>query len=97
MYLINGFFVPLIYVVLFSRKRKKIQQQKLDNMKLVAESVAHELRTPLASITISAQALGNLLPTYSEAYVLAKEAKLPVKTLAPFLQKNLEELPFCFG
>ncbi|USN51126.1 MAG: HAMP domain-containing histidine kinase [Myxococcales bacterium] len=84
---------PICYVVLFSRKREKIQQLKINNMKFVAESIAHELRTPLSSMTMAAQALGQLLPTFCHAYTLAKEAKLPVKTIAPFLQKNLEELP----
>lgn len=92
-FILFSYLGPLVYIILFSRKRERIQKQKLDHMKLVAESVAHELRTPLSAMTMVAQALGKILPTYYEGYVLAKEANLPIKGVTPQLQKYFKELP----
>jgi signal transduction histidine kinase len=84
---------PIIYLFLFSRKKEKIQRHKLETMKMVAESIAHELRTPLSSVTMGSQALAKVLPYYCDAYDQAKKAKIPIKTLAPYQEKSLAELP----
>lgn len=87
---------PIIYILLFSRKKEKNQQFKLHSMKMVVASIAHELRTPLAAMTMGSQALAKFLPAYRDAYASAKEANLPVSTLLPYQEKNLGELPGVF-
>ncbi len=85
---------PIIYIILFSRKKEKNQKLKLHSMKMVVASIAHELRTPFAAITMGSQALAKFLPVYREAYADAKEANLPVKILLPIQEKNLSEWPY---
>lgn len=84
---------PLIYIFLFSRKKEKVQLEKLNTMKLVAESIAHELRTPLSAMTLGSQSLAKLLPQYSHAYALAKSAHLPVRSMSSYQESALDELP----
>ena len=72
--------------------QKKTEQElhetknKLDGMTLVSASIAHELRTPLATISMNAEALKETLPDLIHAYQLAEKAALPVqKTKSDFL------------
>jgi signal transduction histidine kinase len=84
---------PLIYILLFSRKKEKVQRQKIENMQFVAQSIAHELRTPLAAMTMGSQALAKLLPTYLDAYAKAQKAQLLKMPLTRFQEQNIEDLP----
>lgn len=90
---LSNYVGPMIYILLFSRKRDEIQREKLNNMSLAAESIAHELRTPLATMTMAAQALAQFLPIYFDAYKQAKAAGLAVKNISSWHEKHLEELP----
>lgn len=65
------------------RLEKELQEtlHKLDGMTVVAASIAHELRTPLATLSASIHNLREVFPDLLEGYRLAKEAGLPVKPL----------------
>jgi PAS domain S-box-containing protein len=72
------------------------KQRELDNMTIVAASIAHELRTPLASLSTAVHNLQDVLPDLIHGYLLAKEAGLSVKPIQPsyieLLQKTLTSM-----
>lgn len=69
--------------------KSKLQEERLQVLKAVGASVAHELRTPLRSIGSAASSVILYLPELLGAYKLAKEANLPVKVIR---NKNIELL-----
>jgi signal transduction histidine kinase len=71
----------IMYCAVFKEKNEVMQQEKILTMKLLSGSIAHELRTPLASVTSIARGVKKFLPHLLEAYRLAQEANLPVKTI----------------
>jgi len=76
-------------------KLKKAEGQ-LDGMLLLSASIAHELRTPLASIRAGVKGLKDLLPRLLDAYNKAKEHGLEVqpisKRVMDFAQDTLERV-----
>lgn len=58
-----------------------IKRERLRAMMTTANTVAHELRTPLLSIRAGAAGLKQHLPALLEAYRMATEAGLPVEAL----------------
>lgn len=70
------YFYAILIGAFFARNREKIKEVKLEALKSLAYSIAHEMRTPLASIAAGASNLGKFLPIYDKAYLLAVEAKL---------------------
>lgn len=88
----------IVYMMLFSQKKvyyQKFQQiqEKLHHMKMLAGSLAHELRTPLSAVSMGAQSLGELLPIYQRTYAQAKEAKLAIEPLSTGQEQSLADLP----
>lgn len=81
--------LPSIYVfffsvgagVLFGRRKEKINDARLDMYKAVAGSIAHEMRTPLATIRMGAETLKNKLPLYIDAYDTAVGAGISVPSV----------------
>lgn len=67
-----GVFITLASAILiaslFSRNRDLITKQKLSVMSMVAGSIAHELRTPLASIKFAMEGLLRHLPSLLRVY-----------------------------
>jgi len=74
-------------------RKEKIQQEKIHTMKMLAGSIAHELRTPLSSMMMGAKAMGRLFPLYQDAYKKAKKAKLATKQVSTDEKKYLVALP----
>lgn len=69
----------------------RITQEKMETMRLLAASIAHELRTPLGSVRVEAESLLESLPALLEAYELAKTYNLPVKPLPMRRLKGVKE------
>ncbi len=67
-----------------AKLKEKLLEEKLEAMNAIAASIAHELRTPLASISKGTSA-EKYLPKLVEGYELAKQADLPV----PFIRQNV--------
>ncbi|MCC2647096.1 MAG: sensor histidine kinase [Rickettsiaceae bacterium] len=90
---ISSYLTVFIYCSLFSEKKEKIYQEKFDSMKAVAGAIAHEMRTPLNTISNMVQNFNNYLPLLFKTYNLSKD-HLP---LAEKLEKSelefLENLP----
>lgn len=83
----------IIIGLIFSRSHERTHQQKIQTMKMLAGSIAHELRTPLSAMMMSGRALAKILPAYKEAYAKAKSAGLLEQTVDSDQERYLAGLP----
>jgi signal transduction histidine kinase len=83
----------IIIGLFFSRSHERNHQDKLNTMKVLAGSIAHELRTPLSAMMMGVQNLARLLPIYREGYGQARQANLPIPKLTPREEQYLSKLP----
>ncbi len=95
----QGSIIGILGVSFDITEHKRIEQElqetrhKLDGMTLVSASIAHELRTPLASLSVGASALKNYLPRLLEAYRAAEQANIPLAKIPAKQLQLLEKLP----
>ncbi len=75
------------------RLKNTVNEEKMEAMKMLAASIAHELRTPLAAIKAQGSVIQILLPTLIKAYHLALEADMLQKPLRNSQVEFLEHLP----
>ena len=87
------YFYAVLIGALFARNREKINEVKLQALKSLAYSIAHEMRTPLASIAAGASNLGKFLPIYDKAYLLAVEAELMPPQINPRQHDRIKDIP----
>jgi signal transduction histidine kinase len=87
------YFYAIIIGLIFSRSHQRNHQEKLQTMKMLAGSIAHELRTPLSAMMMGGRALGRILPVYQEAYTKAKSAHLLEQTVSPDQETYLASFP----
>jgi signal transduction histidine kinase len=78
---------------LFGRNRERVNEARLQAAKSLAYSIAHEMRTPLATIAAGATNLGKYLPIYDDAYLKAQKAGLPVANIDGRIHKLLIDIP----
>lgn len=83
------FFAAFIIGSIFNRNKELIEKERLQTMKTIAASIAHELRTPLRAIDSGITGIKKCLPTLLESYSVAKEAQLSLPYLNPIDQKAL--------
>lgn len=81
--LVDTFLSSIVMGVIFSRKKEKVEQEKLQAMKLLSTNIAHELRTPLAAINAGAGGIQDYLPDLIHGYELAKEYGISVPKISP--------------
>lgn len=79
----------LFFGAIFAHKKDLIQAERLYAMKTLGSSIAHEMRTPLLSITSAASGIIKFIPKLIEAYHLAKANDLPVANIK---ESNLKAL-----
>lgn len=79
--LINTYLVSLIMGLIFSRNKDLVEKGKLQAMRALGASLAHELRTPLAAINACAGGIREYLPDLISTYELAKKSQLPIPTI----------------
>lgn len=79
-----------------TQERLKETENRLEGMLLLSSSIAHELRTPLASIRAGVYGLIDLLPRFFDAYRQAKAHGLDIKPISEkvlgFAQDSLERI-----
>ncbi|MDF2868214.1 MAG: histidine kinase, gyrase and HSP90-like ATPase family protein [Gammaproteobacteria bacterium] len=68
-------------------------RHKLEGMTLVGASIAHEIRTPLSSLEISANTMQRNIPLLIQAYEKAVSLKLDVPAIDKHILGGLKELP----
>ncbi len=71
--IVNTASISLIMGIMFSRKKGMLERAKLEAMRVLGFSLAHELRTPLASIRSGIDGINRYLPTLFDVYDLAKK------------------------
>ncbi|HXW53834.1 MAG TPA: HAMP domain-containing sensor histidine kinase, partial [Myxococcota bacterium] len=83
----------VIIGILFSRRNEKITQEKLSILQNMSASIAHEIRTPLASILINSQHLKKYFSKYRISHNLAKSAGLSVPNISTTEERLVSEIP----
>ena len=63
----------IIYVKIFVVKEEQLNQEKLRSMKALAGAIAHEMRTPLLTLSAIAHRLDRILPTMMPAPLSQKK------------------------
>lgn len=74
-----------------SLSHQMTQQARVDALTASSNNIAHELRTPLASVRVAAQAVRRYLPILLETHRLAREANLAVPELRLAHLQGLEK------
>jgi two-component system, CAI-1 autoinducer sensor kinase/phosphatase CqsS len=79
-------YLPLMVFALVggavcSVSQNMAEQSQVDALTAASNNIAHELRTPLGSLRISAQAVRRYLPDLLRSHHLAEAARLPVTEL----------------
>ncbi|MGV8949167.1 MAG: sensor histidine kinase [Candidatus Paracaedibacter sp.] len=87
------YIYAVIIGLVFSRINERSHQAKIHTMKMLAGSIAHELRTPLSAMMMSGQALGRILPAFQAGYNKAKAANLLEQTVDSDQERYLAGLP----
>lgn len=87
------YIYTFIIGALFARNREKINEVKLEALKSLAYSIAHEMRTPLASIAAGASNLSKFLPIYEEGYLKATRAGLMQSQIMQKQLNNIKDIP----
>lgn len=72
------YIISIIMGMIFSRRKNLIEYAKLQAVKSVGANIAHELRTPIASIEAGITGAKSYFPLLLDAYVMAKEHKVSV-------------------
>lgn len=86
----TSYLVLLVYYTLFARKNKSIYNAKLTAMRGLAASIAHEMRTPLASISFNIVGLKRYLKQLPERITGGSIAEAQESPSAP---NKLAEIP----
>jgi signal transduction histidine kinase len=92
---IKGVIGISIDITELKRAQVELQEtlQKLDGMTAVSASIAHELRTPLATINMAATNLKNFLPKLINIYEIAEKNDLVSEPISPRHFSLLQKLP----
>ncbi len=91
LYPIAGYMTALLVGIATNRRTDIINTEKNAAASAIGANLAHELRTPLASIGTTANGARNLFPTLTDAYRKAKDAGLPVEPLRSSQLSYLDE------
>ncbi len=91
--IIITYLVSFIIGGIFARNKYKIEQAKLETLRAVGATIAHELRTPLSSIQFAIGGSKNYLPLLVDAYEKAKANNL---SIAPIQSGHLKLLAHVF-
>jgi PAS domain S-box-containing protein len=83
-------------------QRKADEEERLDTLRALGGSIAHELRTPLGGMQSALNGIQRYLPDFMDAYRAAKEAKLKIASIprehfniiAESLEKGFTELDY---
>ncbi len=80
--IVNTTSISLVMGMIFSRKKGILERAKLEAMRVLGSNLAHELRTPLASIRAGIDGVNIYLPKLLYSYDLAKKQDLPVPDIS---------------
>ena len=90
--IIIAYTASIIFAIICSRNKKSTADAKMEGMKIVGASLAHELRTPLAAISMGIGGVKKYLPDLISGYALAKQHGLEVPAIRPEHYTTLHNL-----
>lgn len=79
--------------VLFSRNKERVLLERMTTFKALGGTIAHEMRTPLSSIHVSASGLIDCLPALVEGYQQATKAGLEVPRISLLALESINNIP----
>lgn len=85
--------VSLAAGALFSRNKEGVLLEKLAAFKALGGTIAHEMRTPLSSIHVSASGLKDCLPALVDGYQQARAAGLKVPRISQLALESVANVP----
>jgi signal transduction histidine kinase/Na+/proline symporter len=85
--------VAMVAGTIFSRNKEIMLLERLDTFRALGSTIAHEMRTPLSSINISASGLKNCLPALIKTHREAKAAGLKVPHLSQLTLDSMHTAP----
>lgn len=85
--------VSIFAGAIFSRNRERVLLERLLTFKALGGTIAHEMRTPLSSINISASGLKECLPALVSGYSQAKSAGLNVPNIPRLALESIATIP----
>lgn len=89
-YPISGYLTALIFGILTNRNIDIVNTEKIKTAAAIGSNIAHELRTPLASVRSLAHGLKNYLPSLIDGYEKAKANDLGVDPIRPKQFEHIE-------
>jgi signal transduction histidine kinase len=89
LYPITGYLTALFFGILTNRNVDYVNSEKLKAAAAIGANIAHELRTPLASIRSLARAFRRHSETLAEGYSIAREKGLITNTLNTTQEEGL--------
>ena len=83
-----------VFVVsgVFAHNKENVEKSKLEAMRSIGASIAHELRTPLAAISMGVRGAKKYFPVLLGAYQIARENNIEVADIPPAHLKILLNL-----
>lgn len=78
---------------IFSRNKERVLMEKLLTFKTLGGTIAHEMRTPLSAIQISANGLKECLPALVEGYQQARNAGINVPKISQLALESVASAP----
>jgi len=88
--LIIPYLSIIFFGALFAHRKERLQQEKLEAMKLHSANIAHELRTPLATFGMATDNLREFFPYLKQAYLWAKDKDAPLPNITTDYLDGLE-------
>lgn len=89
LYPLPVYLTALVVGSIANRNLEVVKAEQLRAAAAIGTNIAHELRTPLASIRILARAMRRFLPVLTEAYQHALDNRIPI---APISDRQLKQL-----
>lgn len=84
--------IGLIGISFDITERKNIHDEQLNGMKMLAATLAHELRTPLAALKSAAIGINKITPSLIKAYEAAESNHLDIPHISPSKLKLLQDV-----
>lgn len=88
---LNSFWIVIVAGV-FSLRQETLTQEKQKALKSMAAAIAHEMRTPLSSVTHMAIGLKKHMPALIRSQYFAEQAKQPVEIIPENQLELLQEI-----
>lgn len=85
--------VALLVGAIFSRSKEVILMEKLNTLKALGATIAHEMRTPLSSINLSASGLNQCLPILVQSYETARFAGIKLPNISKIVLDSAANAP----